>query len=156
MSEARPLALSCSLLSELPVSPVLPVSPFISSSLELESRSPTLGIVVVVILFDEGLIFGQTGRGLEGRCCGGGGDMLSRLLELSALLVFVGGAWGSAALLVWVTLAGWGGRGTAFEELVESKGRGRDIGCLPAGFCWGGDRRCCWFKGWVLVLDGRA
>ena len=76
--------------------------------------------------------------------------MLSRLLELSALLVFVGGAWGSAALLVWVTLAG------AFEDLVESKGSGRDIGCLPAGFCWGGDRRCCWFKGWVLVLDGRA
>jgi len=60
-SEARPLALSCSLLS------VLPVSGFMSSSLELESRSP-LEIIVVVILFEEGLIFGQTGRGLEGRC----------------------------------------------------------------------------------------
>jgi len=83
--------------------------------------------------------------------------MLSRSLELAALLVFVvGGALGSAALLVWVTLPGWGGRGTAFEELVGSMGRGRDIGCLPAGICWGGDRRCCWFKGWVLVLGGRA
>merc|ERR550517_1049733 len=78
-SEARPLALSCSLLS------VLPVSGFISSSLELESRSP-LEIIVVVILFEEGLIFGQTGRGLEGRCGSVG-------VALVVAFVVLGGRW---------------------------------------------------------------
>lgn len=61
-----PLASAISRLSRSLLS-VLPVSGFMSSSLELESRSP-LEIIVVVILFEEGLIFGQTGLGLVGRC----------------------------------------------------------------------------------------
>jgi len=96
-SEFRPQALSCSLLSRLPVSPG-----FISSSLELESRSPPpLEIIVVVILFEEGLIFGQTGRGLEGLCC-----VVALLFVVSAAAGF--GLFAGAALVVDVAFVGWG------------------------------------------------